>query len=122
MGAPARMGGDVPARRVKPSGRSLEPGSNARPRGMAVTREQFRGQNSAYRSGCYNFYFQQLGSFRAICDARVADSNRLSLPRKLQSSYFKTMCTRRSDPRITSAWPTTDQSNCRSPEVCPLGG
>ena len=42
----------VPARCVKPSGRSLEPGSNARPRGMVVPQQQCCGQNSAYRSGC----------------------------------------------------------------------
>jgi hypothetical protein len=45
--------GHVPARCVKPSGRSLEPRSDARPRGMAVQQEQSRGQNSAYRSGCH---------------------------------------------------------------------
>src|SRR5208337_1192373 len=45
----------VPARCVKPSGRSLEPRSNARPRGMAVPPEQSGGQNSAYRSGCHRF-------------------------------------------------------------------
>src|SRR5882672_10315116 len=44
--------GHVPARCVKPPGRSLEPRSDARPRGMAVPQEQSRGQNSAYRSGC----------------------------------------------------------------------
>ena len=43
----------VPARCAKPSGRSLEPRSNARPRGMAVLPEQSGGQNSAYRSGCF---------------------------------------------------------------------
>ena len=47
--------GHVPARRVKPSGRSLEPRSNARPRGMAVPPEQSGGQNSAYSSGCHYF-------------------------------------------------------------------
>src|SRR6202051_4011701 len=46
----------VPARCVKPSGRSLEPRSDARPRGMAVAREQSRGQNSAYRSGCHKTF------------------------------------------------------------------
>jgi hypothetical protein len=44
--------GHVPARCVKPSGRSLEPRSNSRPRGMVVPQEQSGGQNSAYRSGC----------------------------------------------------------------------
>src|SRR6202166_3604594 len=48
--------GHVPARCVKPSGRSLEPRSDARPRGMAVQREQSRGQNSAYRSGCQQIF------------------------------------------------------------------
>jgi hypothetical protein len=43
----------VPARCVQPSGRSLEPRSNARPRGMTVPPEQSGGQNSAYRSGCH---------------------------------------------------------------------
>src|SRR5580765_5724475 len=45
--------GHVPARCVEPSGRSLEPRSDARPRGMVVPQEQSRGQNSAYRSGCH---------------------------------------------------------------------
>jgi len=40
----------VPARCAKPPGRSLEPHSNVRPRGMAVPPQG--GQNSAYRSGC----------------------------------------------------------------------
>src|ERR1700730_5340198 len=43
----------APARRVKPPGRSLEPGSDAGPRGMAVPPERSGGQNSAYRSGCH---------------------------------------------------------------------
>jgi len=43
--------GHVLARRVKPPGRSLEPHSNVRPRGMAVTSQD--GQNSAYRSSCH---------------------------------------------------------------------
>src|SRR5215831_2333962 len=47
----------VPARCVKPSGRSLEPGSNARPRGMVVPQQQCCGQNSAYRSGCHTTSF-----------------------------------------------------------------
>src|SRR5271165_2889012 len=46
----------VPARCVKPSGRSLEPRSNAWPRGMAVPPEQSGGQNSAYRSGCHKLF------------------------------------------------------------------
>jgi len=37
----------------QPPGRSLEPFSNARPRGMTVLPEQSGGQNSAYRSGCF---------------------------------------------------------------------
>src|SRR6266566_1422011 len=52
--------GRVPARCAKPPGRSLEPRSNARPRGMAVLRYVVPGkgelpcrQNSAYRSGCH---------------------------------------------------------------------
>jgi hypothetical protein len=49
--------GYVPARCVKPSGRSLEPRSNARPRGMAVPQAQSCGQNSAYRSGCHKSLF-----------------------------------------------------------------
>src|SRR6201987_2226036 len=36
----------------QPPGRSLEPCSNARPRGMTVPPQG--GQNSAYRSGCHN--------------------------------------------------------------------
>src|ERR1700733_1448542 len=46
----------VPARCVKPSGRSLEPVSNVWPRGMIVPSEQSGGQNSAYRSGCQRNY------------------------------------------------------------------
>src|SRR5437667_6285608 len=45
------------ARRVKPPGRSLEPRSNARPRGMTVLLEQSGRQNSAYRSGCHNLSY-----------------------------------------------------------------
>jgi hypothetical protein len=48
--------GHVPARCVKPSGRSLEPRSDAWPRGMTVPLEQSGGQNSAYRSGCHKFF------------------------------------------------------------------
>src|SRR5438876_2712185 len=57
--------GRVPARCAKPSGRSLELRSDARPRGMAVLRYVVSGgglrptteqllcrQNSAYRPGC----------------------------------------------------------------------
>jgi len=68
----------VPARCVKPSGRSLEPGSNARPRGMVVPQQQCCGQNSAYRSGCLNLL--QSTSFSATyspelpsCDAGVTE-------------------------------------------------
>jgi hypothetical protein len=38
----------------QPPGRSLEPRSNAWPRGMTVLLEQSSRQNSAYRSGCHN--------------------------------------------------------------------
>ncbi len=48
---PAATAGRVPARRAIPPGRSLEPRSNARPRGMTVPPQG--GQNSAYRSGCH---------------------------------------------------------------------
>src|SRR5271156_3921841 len=51
-GTPGFAWENVPARRLKPPGRSLEPRSNARPRGMTVLREQSPRQNSAYRSGC----------------------------------------------------------------------
>jgi len=37
----------------QPPGRSLEPRSNARPRGMTVLLEKSGRQNSAYRSGCH---------------------------------------------------------------------
>src|SRR5258707_9265791 len=47
----------APARRVKPPGRSLEPGSDAGPRGMAVPPERSGGQNSAYRFGCHKLLF-----------------------------------------------------------------
>jgi hypothetical protein len=39
----------------QPPGRSLEPRSNARSRGMAVPQHSCCGQNSAYRSGCHMF-------------------------------------------------------------------
>jgi hypothetical protein len=64
--------GHVPARCVKPSGRSLEPRSNARPRGMAVPQEQSCGQNSAYRSGCQQtFPFDHFQTQQNRCDAGV---------------------------------------------------
>jgi hypothetical protein len=64
--------GHVPARCVQPSGRSLEPRSDARPRGMAVQREQSRGQNSAYRSGCHKLLLSITSkAYRASCDAGV---------------------------------------------------
>src|SRR5581483_9687694 len=49
----------------QPSGRSLEPDSNVRPRGMAVLPVSGR-QNSAYRSGCHKHLFPSLckSSFR----------------------------------------------------------
>src|ERR1700726_2372210 len=47
------------ARRVKPPGRSLEPGSDAGPRGMAVPPERSGGQHSAYRSGCHKLFFKK---------------------------------------------------------------
>ena len=48
--------GHVQARCVQPSGRSLEPRSNAWPRGMTVPLEQSGGQNSAYRFGCHTSF------------------------------------------------------------------
>ena len=66
--------GHVPARCVKPSGRSLEPRSDARPRGMAVQREQSRGQNSAYRSGCQQIRFPGTLAISALRGARLAAS------------------------------------------------
>src|SRR5579872_5363363 len=70
-GALARMGGDVPARCVKPSGRSLEPRSNARPRGMTVLLEKSGRQNSAYRSGCQQaLLFLNAWQFCSIIGAR----------------------------------------------------
>ena len=64
--------GHVPARCVKPSGRSLEPRSNAWPRGMAVPPEQSGGQNSAYRSGCHKLLLSITSKAnKARCDAGV---------------------------------------------------
>jgi hypothetical protein len=40
----------------QPPGRSLEPRSNAWPRGMIVLPEQSGRQNSAYRSGCHMYF------------------------------------------------------------------
>jgi hypothetical protein len=62
----------VPTRCVKPSGRSLEPRSNAWPRGMAVPPEQSGGQNSAYRSGCHKLLLSITSKAnKARCDAGV---------------------------------------------------
>src|SRR5579863_4550837 len=63
----------VPARCVKPSGRSLEPRSNAWPRGMIVPPEQSGGQNSAYRSGCHNL----LPSKESVLDSDLLLKRRL---------------------------------------------
>ena len=64
--------GHVLTRCVKPSGRSLEPRSDARPRGMAVPREQSCGQNSAYRSGCHKLLLSITSKAnKARCDAGV---------------------------------------------------
>jgi len=71
----------VPARCVKPSGRSLEPRSNAWPRGMTVPPEQSGGQNSAYRSGCHNLpQLRQplLPSFGSCGDSEVRRSGNCS--------------------------------------------
>ena len=60
----------APARRVKPPGRSLEPGSDAGPRGMAVPPERSGGQNSAYRSGCHKLLLSITSKAnKARCDA-----------------------------------------------------
>ncbi len=64
--------GRVPARCAKPSGRSLEPRSNARPRGMAVLAEQSGRQNSAYRSSCFRLISALAKKNRAQDDSRPA--------------------------------------------------
>ena len=62
----------APARRVKPPGRSLEPRSDAGPRGMAVAPERSGGQNSAYRSGCHKLLLSITSKAnKARCDAGV---------------------------------------------------
>src|SRR5580692_587139 len=64
--------GHVPARRVQPSGRSLEPRSDAWPRGMTVPLEQSGGQNSAYRSGCRNLFLLITSrTIKISCDASM---------------------------------------------------
>jgi hypothetical protein len=90
--------GHVPARCVKPPGRSLEPRSDARPRGMAVPREQSRGQNSAYRSGC------QVLTRHFLCES--SNSIRLqqisvlrSLRGKGPGMFWKMACQERRCPR-----------------------
>src|SRR5882724_4112260 len=56
----------------QPPGRSLEPRSNARPRGMTVPLEQSGGQNSAYRSGCHKLLLSITSKAnKARCDAGV---------------------------------------------------
>src|SRR5580704_17658075 len=53
FGVKASAGGTCRLGASQPPGRSLEPRSNAWPRGMTVLREQSGRQNSAYRSGCH---------------------------------------------------------------------
>ena len=77
----------MPARCVKPSGRSLEPRSDARPRGMAVPRQQCCGQNSAYRSGCFYSIFVNL-TFAAHTAAAVR-AGRTSALRELPLSCLE---------------------------------
>ena len=68
----------------QPPGRSLEPRSNARPRGMTVLREQSRGQNSAYRSGCHNILephiFYKIRSPNYVCTQSSAGDSPASYP------------------------------------------
>ena len=45
------------ARRARLLGRSLEPRSDVRPRGMTVLLASAGRQNSAYRSGCHNHLY-----------------------------------------------------------------
>src|SRR5256885_16123858 len=81
---PAATVGRVPARCAKPSGRSLELRSNARPRGMAVLRyvvsgagfrpraeQLFCRQNSAYRPGCQLFDDFREQRLVASCDFSI---------------------------------------------------
>ena len=79
------MAGHVPARCVKPSGRSLEPSSNVRPRGMAVPRQQRCGQNSAYRSGCHKMLsrFSAALWISAVGSASLTPTKRLNLQVRL---------------------------------------
>src|SRR5205807_4206320 len=75
----------------QPSGRSLEPRSNARPRGMTVPPQG--GQNSAYRSGCHKlivviyllYWRYALGPIRTVNNPPVLrGANTLS---PLQNAY-----------------------------------
>ena len=71
----------VPARHVQPPGRSLEPRSNARPRGMAVLPDPSGRQNSAYRSGCHNFLFSATCT-NCACDCGADVTHVQSLERE----------------------------------------
>jgi hypothetical protein len=68
-----------------PPGRSLEPRSNAWPRGMTVLLERSGRQNSAYRSGCHiEFEVPRLRSgFRLRSPAALTSANRLNLQARL---------------------------------------
>jgi hypothetical protein len=62
----------------QPPGRSLEPRSNVRPRGMTVPPEQSGGQNSAYRSGCHKLLFSiTYRNTVSRCDAGVTQLSRI---------------------------------------------
>ena len=90
----------MPARCVKPPGRSLEPHSNARPRGMAVPQEQSRGQNSAYRSGCHNFLFSITYRTPHPCDAGV--TRLLGQRQRYSEAGTRVSCFGRNNPLITA--------------------
>src|SRR5712691_3342721 len=97
----------VPARCVQPSGRSLEPRSDAWPRGMTVPPEQSGGQNSAYRSGCHIllvFPLFALANFRIV--TAVSRSEPTGQPdfRSLARDLF---CLLAHFVRMTASWVLT---------------
>jgi hypothetical protein len=70
----------------QPPGRSLEPRSNAWPRGMTVPSQD--GQNSAYRSGCHKLCSGE----RSLGFARDFGSGLPLLSRPLSASTYRSGC------------------------------
>ncbi len=69
----------------QPPGRSLEPRSNAGPRGMTVPQHSCCGQNSAYRSGCHKIFLSNIpktphGTIPGVGDSACVPSSASAVP------------------------------------------